>query len=194
VTEAAFKGRRPSETDDRAMLERAAAGDELAVRELFRGHIGRMHRQAARILGSDDPDVEDVVQQAFLAALDGASKFDGRSSVATWLFGITTRRALDAARARWRRRRWSRLVQSVGLGSASLPPDEGHQMRSEAESMLAELSPELRLVFVLHDVEGYTFAEISGMTGLGISSLHGRLMSARKRLERIVAAGGGSHA
>ena len=194
MTEAAFKARRPGESDDRAMLERAAAGDELAVRELFRSHIGRMHRQAARILGADDPDVEDVVQQAFLAALDGAAKFDGRSSVATWLFGITTRRALDAARARWRRRRWSRLVQSVGLGgSPSLPPDEGHQMRSEAETMLGELPPELRMVFVLHDVEGYTFAEIAGMTGLGISSLHGRLMTARKRLDRMVA-GGGDHA
>ena len=187
----AIKVRLPREGDDRALLERAAAGDEAAVRDLFRGHIGRMHRQAARILGADDPDVEDVVQQAFLAALDGAAKFDGRSSVATWLFGITTRRALDAARARWRRRRWSRLAQSVGLGSPSLPPDEGHQMRSEAESMLGELPPELRMVFVLHDVEGYTFAEIAGMTGLGISSLHGRLVSARQRLDRMVDGGRG---
>ena len=65
-------------------------------------------------------------------------------------------------------------------------------MRSEAETMLAELPPELRMVFVLHDVEGYTFAEIAGMTGLGISSLHGRLMSARKKLDRMVA--GGDHA
>ena len=93
MTEAAFKARRPGESDDRALLERAAGGDELAVRELFRGHIGRMHRQAARILGADDPDVEDVVQQAFLAALDGAAKFDGRSSVATWLFLAPTMRS-----------------------------------------------------------------------------------------------------
>lgn len=189
MTGATYRARRPSEGDDRALLERAANGDEVAVRELFRTHIGRMHRQAARVLGADDPDVEDVVQQSFLAALDGAAKFDGRSSVATWLFGITTRRALDAARARWRRRRWSRLVQSVGLGSPSLPPDEGHQMRSEAEAMLGDLPPELRLVFVLHDVEGYTFAEIAGMTGLGISSLHGRLMGARRRLDAMVAKG-----
>ena len=154
------------------------------MRELFRTHSTRLHRQAARILGGDDPDVEDVVQQAFLAALDGAAKFDGRSSLSTWLFGITTRRALDAARARWRRQRWSRLAESVGLGAASLPPDDGYQMRTDAEAMLAKLPPEQRLVFVLHDVEGYTFAEISGMTGIGISSLHGRLMAARKRLER----------
>jgi RNA polymerase sigma-70 factor, ECF subfamily len=177
---------------ERDLLVRAASGDEAAVRELFRTHVTRLHRQAARILGGDDPDVEDVVQQAFLAALDGASKFDGRSSLSTWLFGITTRRALDAARARWRRQRWSRLAESVGLGTASSPPDSGYQMRSDAETMLARLSPEHRLVFVLHDVEGYTFAEISGMTGIGISSLHGRLMAARKRLEHMVHGGDGA--
>ena len=171
--------------EERELLGRAASGDEAAVRELFRTHVTRLHRQAARILGGDDPDVEDVVQQAFLAALDGAAKFDGRSSLSTWLFGITTRRALDAARSRWRRQRWSRLAESVGIGSASLPPDHGYQLRSDCEGMLAKLPPEQRLVFVLHDVEGYTFAEISGMTGIGISSLHGRLMAARKRLERM---------
>ena len=185
----AIKVRLLDEAGERALLGRAAAGDEAAVRELYRAHVSRMHRQASRILGVDDPDVEDVVQQAFLAALDGAAKFDGRSSVSTWLFGITTRRALDAARARWRRQRWSRLAHSVGLGSGSLPPDQHHQMRSEAEELLSDLPPELRLVFVLHDVEGYTFAEISGMTGLGISSLHGRLTTARKRIDRMVEGG-----
>jgi RNA polymerase sigma-70 factor (ECF subfamily) len=176
--------------EERALLGRAAAGDELAVRELFRSHVTRLHRQAARILGADDPDVEDVVQQAFLAALDGAGKFDGRSSLSTWLFGITTRRALDAARSRWRRQRWSRLAESVGLGSPSEPPDQGYEQREGAEHMLSKLAPEQRLVFVLHDVEGYTFAEISGMTGIGISSLHGRLMAARKRLDRVAHGGG----
>lgn len=174
---------------ERELLAQAAGGNEAAVRELFRTHVTRLHRQASRILGADDPDVEDVVQQAFLAALDGAGKFDGRSSLSTWLFGITTRRALDAARSRWRRQRWSRLAESVGLGTASLPPDQGYEMRSDAEALLAKLAPELRVVFVLHDVEGYTFAEISGMTGVGISSLHGRLMSARKRLDRMNAGG-----
>ena len=178
---------RAGEADERLLLERAAQGDEAAVRSLYRTHMARMHRQAARILGADDPDVEDVAQQAFLAALDGAAKFDGRSSLSTWLFGITTRRALDAARARWRRQRWSRLAHSVGFGTPALAPDRQEELRSDAEAMLSTLSPELRRVFVLHDVEGYTFAEISGMTGLSISSLHGRLVSAQKRLDRATA-------
>jgi hypothetical protein len=44
-------------------LRSAAAGDEAAVRELFRAHAPKLQRVAARVLGADDPDVEDVVQR-----------------------------------------------------------------------------------------------------------------------------------
>jgi RNA polymerase sigma-70 factor (ECF subfamily) len=177
--------------EDRQLLVRAAEGDEIAVRKLYRAHIGKLHRHAARILGSSDPDVEDVVQQAFLAALDGASRFDGRSSVQTWLFGIVTRRALDAARARYRRQRFSRMLESVGLsGSAQAAPDRAYQAATEVERTLSVLSPLQRVVFVLHDIEGYTFAEISGLTDVGISTLHGRLLAARKCIDNQAASGG----
>ena len=178
--------------DDRALLARAAEGDEVAVRKLYRAHLGKLLRHASRILGATDPDVEDVVQQAFLAALDGAAKFDGRSSVQTWLFGIVTRRALDAARARFRRRRFSRLLASVGMGSAQdtvayqPAPDHAYQAANELERTLSALSPMQRVVFVLHDIEGYTFAEISGLTDVGISTLHGRLLAARKSIDAYV--------
>ena len=173
---------------ERELLARAVQGDEAAVRDLFRRHVEKLYRHAARILGADDADVEDVVQQAFLAALAGGANFDGRSSVATWLFGITTRRALDAARSRWRRQRWTRVAEGLGLSPQAAPaPDRGMELRSEAEAMLAGLVPDQRLVFLLHDVEGYTFAEISAVTGIGISSLHARLASARKKLDRLAA-------
>ena len=172
--------------DERELLARAGAGDEAAVRHLYRAHAAKLHRHAARILGPSDPDVEDVVQQAFLAALDGASKFDGRSSVQTWLFGIVTRRALDAARARWRRQRFSRIAELVGFGGETqAAPERSYLAASEAEELLAQLSPMQRVVFVLHDVEGYTFAEISGLTDVGISTLHGRLLAARKRIDEL---------
>jgi RNA polymerase sigma-70 factor (ECF subfamily) len=176
-----------AQEDDRALLARAAVGEEAAVRKLYRNHIAKLQRHAARILGPSDPDVEDVVQQAFLAALDGAARFDGRSSVQTWLFGIVTRRALDAARARYRRQRFSRLLESVGLsGSSGSAPDRAYQAADEAERTLAVLSPLQRAVFVLHDIEGYTFAEISGLTDVGISTLHGRLLAARKCIDAQV--------
>jgi RNA polymerase sigma-70 factor, ECF subfamily len=187
----------PAAEDDRALLARAAEGDEIAVRKLYRAHLGKLLRHASRILGATDPDVEDVVQQAFLAALDGAAKFDGRSSVQTWLFGIVTRRALDAARARYRRRRFSRLLASVGMAGGMAgaahdtvayqpAPDHAYQAANELERTLSALSPMQRVVFVLHDIEGYTFAEISGLTDVGISTLHGRLLAARKSIDAYV--------
>ena len=171
-------------SEDRALLQRAANGDERAVRILFRTHAPRMHRHACRLLGADDGDVEDVVQQAFLAALDGASRFDGRSSVSTWLFGITTRRALDAARARHRRRRWSRLGETVGVGFFAGRPDQRHEATTQAQLALSQLDPDQRVVFLLHDVEGHTLAEISGLIDVGVSTLHSRLQAARRRIER----------
>ena len=90
---------------DEALLRDAARGNDQAVRQLYRAHVDRVYRCVGRILGPSDPDVDDVVQQTFLASLDGADRFDGRSKVSTWLVGIATRRALDATRARQRRRR-----------------------------------------------------------------------------------------
>lgn len=172
-------------------LRRAGAGDECATRELYRDHVDRVYRHVARVLGPDDPDLEDVVQKVFLAALDGASEFEGRSKVRTWLMGIATRRALDASRKRWRRRRWQKLGEVVGLGRPASPPDERVRHLGEAERLLQLLTPDQRVVFVLKEVEGHTLKEISAMTGgTGISTLHARLKAARKRLDEALAEGG----
>lgn len=173
--------------DDVGVLRDAAAGDERAVRELYRDHVDRVYRCVGRILGPRDPDVDDVVQQVFLAALDGAPSFDGRSRVSTWIVGIATRRALDAARSRWRRSRWAKVSEWVGLGRPEAPPDAQLDALSVAEAVLAGLSPEQRTVFFLHAVEGYTFKEIQEMTGTGISTLHARLKAARARIDAALA-------
>jgi RNA polymerase sigma-70 factor (ECF subfamily) len=175
--------------DEFSLLQRAAAGEEHAVKWLFRAHLGLIHRTCARILGPSDPDLEDVVQKVFLAALKGASRFDERSKVSTWLVGIATRRALDQARVRYRRNRWRSVKESVGLGRAASRPDTRHHALREAHAALAQLTPDQRTVFVLHAVEGYTFKEIQEMTGVGISTLHARLKAARKRLDKLVSEG-----
>jgi RNA polymerase sigma-70 factor (ECF subfamily) len=173
---------------ERARLLRAADGDDEAMRQLYREHADAVFRTACRVLGANDAEVDDVVQHTFLAAIDGASRFDGRSRLSTWLIGIATRRALDHARARHRRGRWARLKEWVGLGAEPAPrPDERLEGRSVAERALAELTPEQRVVFVLHQVEGHTLQEIADMTDTGISTLHARLGAARKRLDAFLA-------
>lgn len=172
-------------------LRRAGAGDERATRELYRAYVDRIYRHVGRVLGPDDPDVEDVVQKVFLAALAGAADFGARSKVSTWLLGIATRRALDASRKRWRRRRWQKIGAVVGLGRPASAPDERVSHLGEAERLLQRLTPDQRVVFVLKEVEGHTLKEISAMTGgTGISTLHARLKAARKRLDEALREGG----
>lgn len=173
---------------DAVLLREAAGGDERAMRRLYRDHVDRVFRCVARILGPNDPDLEDVVQQVFLAALDGAQAFDGRSKVSTWIVGIASRRALDAARARWRRGRWAKVTEWVGLGRPAAAPDVAHDAVAFAQAALEQLSPEQRTVFVLHEVEGYTLKEIGEMTDTGISTLHARLKAGRQRLDAILEA------
>jgi len=183
-----LRGKEQGPDDDAELLRAAGGGDESAVRRLFRKHAPRLHRHVSRVLGASDPDVDDVIQQIFLAALDGADRFDGRSTVSTWLFGIATRRALDAARARWRRQRFRRLGdqlgEQLGFGGSVSRPDRMYDATAEAEEALGRLTPDQRTVFLLHDVEGYTLAEVSEVTGLGISTLHGRLQVSRKQIDR----------
>lgn len=171
------------EANDPELLAWAAEGDERAVRALYKAHVGRVYRHVARVLGPDDPDIEDVVQRVFLAALDGADGFAGRSGLGSWLVGIASRRALDEARSRWRRGRWRRMTASVGFGRPATRPDESTSDADEAQQLLQVLNPDQRSVFVLKEVEGHTLQEISDMTGVGISTLHARLKAARKRLD-----------
>lgn len=164
-------------------LREAAAGNQAATRALYRGHVDRVFRHVARILGPHDPDVEDVVQKVFLAALKGAPSFRGTSKVSTWMLGIASRRALDEARSRWRRDRWNRIGTMVGVGRSESRPDERHVALSAAEQLLQTLAPAQRQVFILKEVEGHTLQEIKEMTGVGISTLHARLKAARKKLD-----------
>ena len=164
-------------------LVAAGDGEPAATRALYRAHVDRVYRHVARILGPHDPDIEDVVQKVFLAALKGARSFRGSSKVSTWILGIASRRALDEARARWRRDRWSKLTGAIGVGRAASRPDERHATLSKAEALLQTLAPAQRQVFILKEVEGHTLKEIKEMTGVGISTLHARLKAARKRLD-----------
>ena len=166
-----------------ALVRSAAAGDEAAAVRLYQTHADRVYRTVARIVGPHDPELEDIVQEVFLAVIRGGSRFDGRSKLSTWILGIATRRALDHTRSRWRRGRFQWLRERVGLGRPALEPDRSVFARSEAEALLLALSPDQRVVFVLCDVEGFALREVSEMTGTGVSTLHARLKAARRLLQ-----------
>ena len=88
------------------LITRAQAGDEEAFRELIGPYRSELQVHCYRILGSVQ-DAEDALQEALLSAWQGLGGFEGRASVRTWLYRVTTSRCLNALRSGRRRPRAS---------------------------------------------------------------------------------------
>jgi RNA polymerase sigma-70 factor (ECF subfamily) len=106
------------------VLEKARSGDEDAFRELVEAHRAELRTYCYRMLGSIE-DAEDAVQNAMLRAWRGLAKFEGRSSVRSWLYSIATNTTLDIARHRSRRELRCRLAGPALPGSARPGLGEG---------------------------------------------------------------------
>jgi RNA polymerase sigma factor (sigma-70 family) len=113
----------PAVTAD--LLDLARAGHEEAFRELLEPYRRELEVHCYRMLGSC-ADAEDVMQAALLAAWQGPGRFDGRSSIRTWLYRIATTRCLNARRSARRHRAAAAPARSADpAGRARLPRQRG---------------------------------------------------------------------
>lgn len=106
---------------DTALLERLRAGDEAAFRDL----VSRHHRSMVRVARTHVPTdavAEEVVQEAWLGVIKGLHRFEGRSSVKTWIFRIVVNRAKTRGAQERRTVAFSSLVED-GNGSPAVDPD-----------------------------------------------------------------------
>src|SRR5438105_3278882 len=104
--------RTPTSTDP--VLQRARAGDERAFARMVDPHRGELHAHCYRMLGSVH-DAEDALQDALLRAWRGLAKFEGRSSLRSWLYTIATNTCLDQIARRPKR------VLPIDYGPATDP-------------------------------------------------------------------------
>ncbi len=178
-----FSRRTALETLDEAA--RAIATDLRALEELVSSTGPGLVRYAARFLGSVS-DAEDAVQESYVKAFDAlvAGRFDGRSSLKTWLYRIVTRTAIDQRRSRASRaklRDTSPDATIDGLGAA-----DAHVALRELEGLLDELPDEQRSALVLQAMEGFTNREIGEILGCSEGAVEQRLVRARAALKTKV--------
>jgi RNA polymerase sigma-70 factor (ECF subfamily) len=169
------------ETDDIVLLRQSAAGDEKSFHVLVDRHAQRMFRLAVSLVGNAT-DAEDVLQETFAGAFRGINRFEGRSSVKTWLTRILVTQA-----ARWRRDRKRRSNQSIDAGSAGesigvCGGEAGVGQRIDIDAALQQLSPEHREVVVLREFEQLAYEEIAAVLDVPRGTVESRLHRARMEL------------
>lgn len=167
--------------DDRVLAAAvAASGDEAAFRTLYRRHTPALYRLALRLGGGDEPWAEELVQRAWICAVEALGDFGWRSGLSTWLGGI----AVNCARTLWReaRGRDAPLDEQEPAAPASPGSHGGAEDRIDLDRAIERLPRGYRQVFVLHDVEGYTHEEIGGLLGIEAGTSKSQLSHARRRL------------
>ena len=135
------------------LLEQARRGENAARTELVMRHGRRLFGLAAALLGGGDADVNDVVQETFLAAFDGGLKaFKGDASLATWLSGVLVNRVRKLRRYRHSRPAGpldDALRRPAADNQASRGPATQVEQRIDVATMLDSLPLEYREVIIL---------------------------------------------
>jgi RNA polymerase sigma-70 factor (ECF subfamily) len=170
-------------SSDSLLVARAQAGDQRALSELVRRHRPAIERVCRRLC-KDPSQVEDVIQETYLAILRHLGSFRGEAGFLTWVYTIARtyrgRASRSIARDRGRREVLARL------GDSSPPhdptPDDlvaGREMTHALELALTPLSAVDREIVIMRDIEGRSAAEIAIRVGLTVPAVKTRLHRAR---------------
>lgn len=164
---------------DSALLLAVARGDEAAFRVLYRRHTPRLRGLVLRMLGGNQADADDVVQESWIRAVRAIPQFRGDSTLGTWITGFGVRVAWETVR-----RRRPGLELGPDDEPATDPPDTGE--RIDLEHALHRLPDVHRAVVVLHDVEGFGHEAIAESLGIAIGTSRSHLSRARKALRAML--------
>jgi RNA polymerase sigma-70 factor (ECF subfamily) len=173
---------------DRVDGARSAAGGRVEFEAVYREHFAFVWRGARR-LGVREAALDDVVQEVFVVVHRRLDTFEGRSSLKTWLFGITLRVVRDHRRS-VRRNETAGDVDPDALRAPGGGP-EAHMEKAEAvrllHAILDEMDDERREVFVMAELEQLSMPEVSEALAINLNTAYARLRTARQIFEQAVA-------
>jgi RNA polymerase sigma-70 factor (ECF subfamily) len=170
--------------DERTLLAMCARKDRAAFDEFFHRYVVDVSRYLSRLLGTGHPEREDLIQATFIAAADSIGRFQGHSTLKTWLLGIATNMASNHLRKQ--RRHLTAMEGLVALPRAPGSTPEDQAQRRQAVERLSKalhaLDPARRAAFLLYEIEGVSGTEAARILGVTEGSLYRQLSEARARL------------
>ena len=183
----------PVGVQDGALVASCRSGDAAAFARLVQLHEGMVVNLSARLLG-DCEEARDVAQEVFLQVYRMLGRFEGRSSLKTWIYRIAVNQCHNKRRLWHRRRRDREDALEEGLlverapgarEGASASPYEAARQEERArrvQSALLQVSFEHRSVLVLREVEGLTCEEVGAVLGVPEGTVKSRLSRAREAM------------
>lgn len=172
------------QTLDALVLQRAKRGDSASLEAIYRLYSRPCFNLALRILG-EAAAAEDVVQDVFVRMMDTIKGFRGDAPFGAWLKRMTANATIDVVRRNRHMDSEDAEERIANTESGQAPVELG----VDAWSMLMRLGARSRAVVLLHEVEGYTHKELSGMFGQSESYSKSVLARALKRLGMLAEAG-----
>jgi len=176
-----------SDADDRELVDRVKHGDATAYDRLVRRHIRRATMIARRLLGNVE-DAEDLVQEAFVRALNRIDSFDDSRAFAPWFFRLLINAGLNARKARALRAAEPETGEFPSRAANPLELTERGEIRERFIAALASLPPRQRLVISMFEVDGLSTAEIAAALGISRETVRWHHHQARQKLRDALAA------
>ena len=169
---------------DSLTVRRAIEGDERALRSLWSQHAPHIDAVVRRLVGDADL-AADIAQEVWIQIFRALPSYRGDAQFGTWAHRIAVNRTLNALR---RSRRLAKIETEIEEDVASVEPDGERALLAESiDAAAAQLAPGARMVFMLHDVEGYTHEEIAASLGITAGGSKSQLFKARAKLRRLLA-------
>jgi RNA polymerase sigma-70 factor (ECF subfamily) len=171
--------------DERELIRRVLEGDPAAEREMYDAHVDRIYRLAYRMTGEEEL-AREYTQDTFVRAFQRLGDFRGDAALATWIHSIAVSVVLNGLRKVKRMRQREMDLDGAPELTVSQAPSEP-KLRERLRTAIDALSERYRLVFVMHDIEGFTHEEIGSSLQVAVGTSKAMLFRARARLREQLA-------
>jgi RNA polymerase sigma-70 factor, ECF subfamily len=181
----------PDLTNETALIERCRRQDLEAFGKLVDAYQNRVFGFVRRMVPNAD-DAADISQEVFIRAFQSFGRFDGRSSLKSWLFKIAYNLCIDRSRkiartpGELRIEAVSEEDEPIEIADSRWDPESlamDQELMQHVEDAIGGLSEKLRSVLLLHDREDMAYEEIAEMLGIPVGTVKSRLFLARNQLQ-----------
>lgn len=179
---------------DEELVKRVKSGDLEAFEEIISIYEGKVFGLIAHMIKNQN-EIEDIAQEVFIKIYKNISKFQGNSSLYTWIYKITVNLCLDVIR---KKKEVIYLDEKIKLNDGEvefqIPSDEKNQeqiyeekeLKEKMRSCIDKLPDKQKVMIILRDIKGMSYEEISEITNIKLGTVKSQINRARLKLKELL--------